>query len=694
MLSKQESTLTTGLKSLSDLLKRPEVDLQASGSLLANWGKALSEADFPFVIIDSASSKNRILNHLFQSPNEKDNWAGSPIRFLDLNLDEELSPESKTLLQNAKGFLLVVDARRVFSQQERAHLAAILGQRDPRQLFIAVNNIQSVEEVDEVKAWVRKVLEPYFVDAQGLFNEDLYQTHVFFVDRKHPPSFESLQSQLIRFFKDPEERINSALAASVQVSALAVGTAQEYIHKKIIEQQKTLDDLASKQKKLYLEQQELQGKKKEFNWKVEEISERICVKVHSSLLRHLEKMYSQWDDDSQSTFQWEELATPMLLRSLISQETLETLELTINRRAQEYLREEFNTWINTLPEEIQPELENLVQFQEQSFNLRLLSLNSAFASSRYQSLDQVKIRQTLQKMVQNVAFGGRRIDQSLVRLLLRAVFAYLIIFSHSILIRLGGGVGLLGTEALGIESEAKKIREDLSHQVRDSLLQNLRHAILTSELTEMSFRDLDTFLQRLARHDMALLDALYQELPENYQTLLSSQSLNEEQREDLIGALNNGLSTLDSKNQKLLEGLDASHETISLLAKGTDSARAFRLLLADVFPDEVHANLYDLLFTNIEYQMAQFLGETREFMDREDSASKSTLDQELAHTVTTEQSISAHLHQLQEISKQIQEKFDHISVTIYGKPFTDDELRSIMPHKKTFFGDLLSKEQK
>ena len=262
MLSKQESTLTTGLKSLSDLLKRPEVDLQASGSLLANWGKALSEADFPFVIIDSASSKNRILNHLFQSPNEKDNWAGSPIRFLDLNLDEELSPESKTLLQNAKGFLLVVDARRVFSQQERAHLAAILGQRDPRQLFIAVNNIQSVEEVDEVKAWVRKVLEPYFVDAQGLFNEDLYQTHVFFVDRKHPPSFESLQSQLIRFFKDPEERINSALAASVQVSALAVGTAQEYIHKKIIEQQKTLDDLASKQKNCILNSRSCKARKK------------------------------------------------------------------------------------------------------------------------------------------------------------------------------------------------------------------------------------------------------------------------------------------------------------------------------------------------------------------------------------------------------------------------------------------------
>lgn len=694
MLSEQENTLTTGLKSLSDLLKSPEVDMQTAGSLLANWGKALSEADFPFVVIDSASSKNRILNYLFQSPNEKDNQTGSPIRLIDLNLDEELSSESQTLLQNAKGFLLVVDARRVFSQQERAYLAAILGQRDPRQLFIAVNNIQSVEEVDEVKAWVRKVLEPYFVDAQDLFNEDLYQTHVFFVDRKHPPYFEPLQSQLIRFFKDPEELINSALAASVQVSALAVSSAQEYIHKKIIDQQETLDALVSKQKKLYLEQQELQDKKKDFYWKVEESSERICVKVHSSLLQHLERMYSQWDENSQSIFQWEELATPMLLRSLISQEELETLELTINRRVQEYLREEFNTWINTLPEEIQPELEYLAKFQEQSLNLRLQSLNSAFASSRYQSVDQVKIRQTLQKMVQNVAFGGRRIDQSLARLLLRAVFAYLIIFSHSILIRLGSGVGMLGTEAMGIESEAKKIREDLSHQVRDSLLQNLRRAIMTSELTEMSFRDLDTFLQRLARHDTALLDAIYHQLPESIQTMLRSQSLSEDQREDLIGGLNKGLAALDGNTQKLLEGLDASPETISLLARGTDSARGFRLLLADVFPDEVHANLHDLLFTNIEYQMAQFISNAQEFTDREDTVTKSTLDQVLAQTGITEQSIRDHLHKLQEISRQIQEIFDRMSVTIYGKPFSDDELRGSMSHKKTFFGDLLSIEQK
>lgn len=116
--------------------------------------------------------------------------------------------------------------------------------------------------------------------------------------------------------------------------------------------------------------------------------------------------------------------------------------------------------------------------------------------------------------------------------------------------------------------------------MRDSLLQNLRHAILTSELA-MCFRDLDTFLPT----PCVTIWLCWMPFIKNFLKifLLSSQSLNEEQREDLIGALNNGLSTLDSKNQKLLEGLDASHETISLLAKGTNSARAFRLLLADVY---------------------------------------------------------------------------------------------------------------
>lgn len=103
-------------------------------------------------------------------------------------LEEDISRTTTTnkFVPQADAIIFMLNAISLFSEKERIYIAENFEGKCRRNLFFVVNRINQLSDPSQlegnVKPSVRKNLHEVFVDENGVFDEELYNKRVFFVD--------------------------------------------------------------------------------------------------------------------------------------------------------------------------------------------------------------------------------------------------------------------------------------------------------------------------------------------------------------------------------------------------------------------------------------------------------------------------------------------------------------------------------
>lgn len=690
MTARQETNFGPVLHALSDLISSSDLALNRIGSLLSWWAKALPKSDFPVAVI-GGPSKTRLLSQLYEIKKEyADDWASQGIRIIDIPSEEESSTEFLDALLKAKAVLMIIDASHVFSQSERQMFSALLGDKPPQQMLIVIDRINAVEEdeVNDLKAWIRKVVEPYFRDPQGNFNEALYARRLFYINRKDETTLLVLVEELNTLFTQLEERTMAAKASAIQIAALVVGAAQAKINEKQTQQQLLIDSLTASEQKTRQHFEDIRQREADFRQKAADISERIKFKLYSSLVHHLDSMHSNWEKDAPDIMDWNDIEVKVLLENLMSRSQREDFQIKLDEKVQKYLQVEFERWSTTLTKEIAEELRLLSELSSESIELQLAGMQNSFASSRYQGINDNDIQTFMHKMVQNILIGGRSLNQILMRLVMRVVSLSLILFSYKIFWHFTGAFIILGQEALGVGDEVEQIRHELLIRLRDTLLDNLRLALTTSGFSIFSFKNLDAFMAQVAHQDTPLLKTIYRGLPETVRTTLNRSFHTEAECKVFIKSLNIFFEKPNNFDRSVFSNMQLSPEIRNIFKCENESERACRLLLAEEFSDTIYPNLQDLLYATVDYQLSQYLQEDQASMQEQVTTARNTFLQKVSQAEAAKRQAVEEQERLQASMTEIQKHFDLLAVDVYGKPFTPEQVISIYANKKLIFGPL------
>jgi hypothetical protein len=690
MISDKETKIVNVLKELSSVISSSDITPNQIGTMLSFWIDALQKKDFSVALI-GVPGKSGLLDHLYKVKKECiDDWTLHGIQLINTPVEEKLSVETLETLSRAKAVIMVIDATHVFSQAERQMVSAIPGSRQARQMIIVVDRINVIDEdeIDELRTWIKKVIEPYFRDDQGKFDEALYTRRVFYINRKDDTTLEALAEGLNSIFTQPEELCLAANASAVQVAALAAGAVQEKINEKEIQQQLVIDSLIASEQEIQQNIEDIRQQEEDFQHKAADISERIKFKIYSSLIHHLDSMYSNWEKDAPSAMVWDDINVNILLGELTSSPQIKDFKMMLNDKVQNYLKVEFDQWSANLADELSEEFTSLGELSRQPINLHLMEMQNSFTNRSYQGIGNRDIRAALQTMIQNIVLGGRSMNQIIMRLVMRAASISLLLFSNHTLWQFTGAIVGLGQEIVGARDETEKIRHDLLMKLRDTLLDNLRRALTLPGFSTFSFKNVDSFMARVGRQETLLLKAVYEKLPETVQETLSHPTHTTAEQDAFIEAFNASIKKLEHFDQSILSNVQPSPELSHIFEQGTEPERGYRLLLAEEFPDEIHANSEDLLYAKVDYQVSQYLKETQKSLKEQVSTAHNTLKQQASQTEKTKKMALEETARLQELATEVRKHLDILAVAVYGKPFTQEEMKSIYASKKLIFQPL------
>ncbi len=132
----------------------------------------------------------------------------------------------------------VLNATRLLSQDDRRYIESYLSDGSNRNLFFCINRMDCVEEeyVSEVKNYTKEALKKVFT-TNGVFDEALYQSRVFFISAYH-----SLNARL--------GKPSHTLSGDVDVKDIDTGVPEfEYTLRKFLQQQSIEKQRAMEQRK-------------------------------------------------------------------------------------------------------------------------------------------------------------------------------------------------------------------------------------------------------------------------------------------------------------------------------------------------------------------------------------------------------------------------------------------------------------
>lgn len=227
-------------------------------------------------------------------------------------LEEDVSRTTTTnkFVPQADAIIFMLNAISLFSEKERSYIAENFEGKCRRNLFFVVNRINQVSDPKlvetDVKPNVRKNLYDVFVDENGVFDEDLYNKRVFFVDaycaycartgtpttvmvgRKEitvesdindsgVPEFEDA----LREFLNSNDRICASFESIMTVMADAYHKAQKQVEldKATRSQSKAQREANAKEaeKKLKAAEANLESIQKTTRWTGEQVADKVYV---------------------------------------------------------------------------------------------------------------------------------------------------------------------------------------------------------------------------------------------------------------------------------------------------------------------------------------------------------------------------------------------------------------------------------
>jgi 23S rRNA pseudoU1915 N3-methylase RlmH len=468
-------------------------------------------------------------------------------------------------LKRSDAVIVVLNATRILTQQERAFIDTVLGESRLRHAFFVVNRINQVDpdSVADIERWVQAQLEPHFRLTDGSFDPDLYRRRVFFVDAKAAldarsvvPNNEeklvqsgvpALEDELERFLTG-EEKVGAILQSTIQSLRPVLTDAQERIRETETSLDAPLDALEQRRAEAEERLRELDSRKSRTERTIVLFGDTVKEKIFADLRRYVDEMQDTWDEDSRRLM---DLDRAVSLRNVIAsyaqREARERMVLAIGEEVQRYVQAKFDEWSQRIPSVVERDitvLVNEVEAQMDDLQLELDRIAAAFsggprrmrdrsAGSRlFQlalSLDDIgNITEDVMSIGDPAGMLGRMVQQSIVVYLV-SIFVTGSLLTAAVLVEL--------IQAGLSESEVKKrIRRTLGERLSAALREQL------NDRQDFIYRAVEERFQEFARATTQVLGRQIADVRAEQERILQQkrdQSFSveaEKRRLDTIGA--------------------------------------------------------------------------------------------------------------------------------------------------------------
>jgi hypothetical protein len=289
-------------------------------------------------------------------------------------------------LKQAQAVIVVLNATRILTADERAFIDGSLGAGRLDHVFFVVNRMNQVDDPDEIRAWVERALAGHF-QRDGAFDQGLYERRVFFVDarsaleertsaepdadRLEASGVPALERELERFLTG-EEKVSAALQSTVQFLGPVVAEAQNRIAQERLALERPLAELEEKRGEAERRLAALGGRQAHLEQTVLLFGETVREKVYADLRAFIAEMEDRWPEEAQRLVPLDDIVTLKTLFQTYSQpDSRERMAAAISAEVQRYLQTKFEEWSDRIPAAVQPDLDALVaEVETQTGNIQ------------------------------------------------------------------------------------------------------------------------------------------------------------------------------------------------------------------------------------------------------------------------------------------------------------------------------------
>ena len=276
-------------------------------------------------------------------------------------------------LKQAQAVILVLNATRILTADERTFIDGTLGSGRLDHVFFVVNRINQVDDPDEIKIWVQGALAPHF-QRDGRFYRDLYERRVLFVnargalDARAAGEGEDIEStgvpaleRELEHFLTGEEKVSAALQSTVQFLGPVLREAEARIAQQQQALVQPLTELEAKRAEVDRRLDALAGRQTRLERTVLLFGETVREKVYADLRSFIGEMEERWPEEAQRLVPLDDIVSLKTLFQTYSQpQTRERMAAAIAGEVQRYLQAKFEEWSERIPAAVQPDLDALV----------------------------------------------------------------------------------------------------------------------------------------------------------------------------------------------------------------------------------------------------------------------------------------------------------------------------------------------
>lgn len=464
-------TLTTLLSEIARFFRQSPYALPQAAILADEWISQLQSTQFTLVALGNSEACKSLLRALDLSRLADD------VQILDLSEeDEEMDKVAwRARLAHAHGFLFVTHATQIFPQSQRQLAAVLLGDGTAKQARFVITNMHLIDQndVDDVHAWVRKLLGRYCTDSQGNLDETLYSERVLFIDQSDPAEIAYFVANLQHSLTNSMTRQMAKASAATQTLIYLIGGAEQQLEQTRQQQQTAIDTLRKEQQQLVQSEQTRQEQWTRLHEQLKNLHERIKFVTQASLVRHLDKMENRWNNDAPRFLELDDLTLPTIGSLSLASTARQRIGNKLKRNVENYLQGQFADWAAELPTLLTQEIENWQLNLKPPFTLSaqaLEELNRTFTHALPATLNQEQLAGLLQQRIKAWIGGG---ELGIVKLIARAALLTVVVVGSS-LFSITGLVAWAVFEAIQAGKLQRDVKESVSSDLRRSLFRLLR----------------------------------------------------------------------------------------------------------------------------------------------------------------------------------------------------------------------------
>lgn len=389
---------------------------------------ALSEADQR--LVEEGGRLDRFANVSHVEMQSTDQLFTDGLRLIDSpGLEEDISRTRTTneFVPKANAIIFTMSATSLFSAKEKEYIAENFAGKELRNVFFVINRIDNLTEgqlESSVKPTVKEGLADVFTDVEGHFNEQLYESRVFFTNaygalcaRTGEPykvilgkkqvsvPIEMEDTGMLEFenalrdFLNSEERLHATFRSTLTGMANTYQSAQKQVAADKAVRSQSKEEREKNAKLAQEKLEEAREKVEDIRHKVKNSGSLISKKLYTDLLSYVQtdiprefRAYLENSKDLRSDFgissfvklAFVNLLAALPIQSLKEKMTSEQMEILkpITNRINQYIKDHMEQWEKRAPILVESDVRDLTHELDQQtadFDLDLEEAVNCFA---------------------------------------------------------------------------------------------------------------------------------------------------------------------------------------------------------------------------------------------------------------------------------------------------------------------------